>query len=153
MARNVSDRRKSLYMLGNVLSVVGFVTFFSVFVTGAMNFGDFSNFEADSRSSIFRGVLGMALIIVGGVVRTVGARGLAGSGAVLDPEQARKDLEPFSRQAGGMAKDFLDEADIDLGSKGADEAGAGQVVMLRCTSCQKLNEEDSKFCQECGKPI
>ena len=52
-----------------------------------------------------------------------------------------------------MAKDFLDEADIDLGRVGTDETGAGQVVMLRCTSCQKLNEEDSKFCQECGKPI
>ena len=53
----------------------------------------------------------------------------------------------------GWAKDFLDEADIDLGRVGTDETGAGQVVMLRCTSCQKLNEEDSKFCQECGKPI
>lgn len=153
MARNISDSRKSLYMLGNVLIVVGFVSFLSVIVTGAMNFGGFRNFDAQVRSSSVRAVMGIILLMAGKAVRTVSARGLAGSGAILDPEQARKDLEPFSRQAGGMAKDFLDEADIDLGSKRAGEAGAEQVVMLRCTSCHTLNEEGSKFCQECGKPL
>lgn len=140
-------------MLGNVLLGVGLISFHSVFVTAAMNFGDFTNFKGDARSNMFRAVVGIILLLAGTAVRNVSARGLAGSGAVLDPEQARKDLEPFSRQAGGMAKDFFDEAGIDLGSKGAGKAAAEQVVMLRCTSCQKLKEEDSKFCQECGKPI
>ncbi len=49
--------------------------------------------------------------------------------------------------AGGMAKDALDEADNHLAGK------SEQVVMMRCTKCSKLNEEDSKFCQECGEAI
>ena len=42
----------------------------------------------------------------------------------------------------------LDEADINLG-KGSPE----KVIMIKCRNCEKLNEEDSKFCQECGKPL
>ena len=77
----------------------------------------FDNFEANARSSMARGVGGMALLIIGGFVRGIGARGLAGSGVVLDPEQARRELEPYSRMAGGMVKDALDEADVKLGGK------------------------------------
>jgi hypothetical protein len=33
----------------------------------------------------------------------------------LDPEQARRDLEPLNRSRGAMVKDALDEADIHLG--------------------------------------
>ena len=123
------------------------IVFFSVFITGAMNFGDFNNFEADARSSMLRAVCGMALLVVGAIVRGIGARGLAGSGVVLDPEKARHELEPYSRMTGGMVKDALAEADINLGSS------PQRVVMIKCRSCGKLNEEDSKFCQECGKEI
>ena len=44
----------------------------------------------------------MALVVVGQMMRRVAARGLAGSGVLLDPEQAREDLEPYSRMAGGI---------------------------------------------------
>jgi hypothetical protein len=147
MTKQISEERKTAYYLGMVLMVIGGLLFFSVFITGAMNFGDFSNFESDSRSSAFRGLGGMALLIVGGIIRGIGARGLAGSGVVLDPEQARKELEPYSRMAGGMVKDALDEADVNLSGK------PEKVVMVRCQHCGKLNEEDSKFCRECGKRI
>lgn len=63
----------------------------------------------------------------------------------LIPEQARNDLEPYTRMAGGMLKDALDEADLNFGGR------AERVVMIKCSACGKLNEEDSKFCQECGK--
>ena len=86
--RRISQERQAAYYLGMALSAVGFLTFGSVFVTGCANFGDFSNFEADVRSIAFRGVGGMALIIIGAIVSGIGARGLAGSGVVLDPEQA-----------------------------------------------------------------
>lgn len=150
MAGRISEQRKTAYYLGAALMVIGVILVLSVFVTGAMNFGDFSNFNADAKSSMFRAIGGMVLLGIGGFVRGIGARGLAGSGVVLDPEQAREDLEPYSRMAGGMAKDALDEADIDLGSRGSE---AGHVVMIRCPSCRKLNEEDSKFCQECGRSL
>ena len=83
-------------------------------------------------------------------MRNLAARGTAGSGLVLDPEKAREDLKPWTGMAGGMVKDVLDEADIKIGSGGSEPE---KVVMIRCRECGKLNEEDSKFCQECGKPI
>ncbi len=146
-AKQISGPRKTAYYLGSALMLAGLVTFVSVFVTGAINFGDFSDFVAVARSSAVRGVTGMVLMIVGAAMRSVGARGLAGSGVLLDPAKAREDLQPHSHMAGGIVKDALDAADIDLGRRG------GEKVMIRCQACRKLNEEDSKFCQECGKPL
>lgn len=121
--------------------------FASVFVTFALHFGDFSNFESNAKSSMFRAIGGMGLLVIGQMIRGIGARGLAGSGVVLDPDKAREDLEPYSRMAGGMAKDALDEANIDLGAR------QEKVVMIKCQNCGKLNQEDSRFCQECGKKL
>jgi hypothetical protein len=79
----------------------------------------------------------MALIVSGELIRKIGERRATGSGLILDPEQARRDLEPFSRQGGGMLRDALDEAEIDS-SRGL---GAEPQVMVRCLGCQALNEE------------
>jgi hypothetical protein len=148
MSKQISEGRQFAYYLGMVIMIIGGIMFISVFITGAMNFGNFNNFNGQARSSMFRAVGGMIFLIVGGMIRGIGARGLAGSGVILDPEQARDELEPYSRMGGGMVKDALDEADIKLGSGKAE-----QVIMIRCRECGKLNEEDSKFCQECGKTI
>ena len=147
MTKNeISSGRKGTYYAGMVLIVVGVLLFVSTIVEAVASFGDFSNFDERARSSGIRAVVGMVLLFLGNMLRTTGARGLAGSGVVLDPEQAREDLAPYSRQAGGMLKDALDAADVRLG-------GAEKVVMVKCWACGKLNEEDSKFCQECGKPL
>lgn len=119
--RGISQRRKTTYYVGLVLIVSGFVTFLSVFVTGLINFGNFDNFPSQVQSSMFRALLGMGLFIAGGILMRIGSRGLAGSGVVLDPEQARRDVEPWSRMAGGAIHDALDEAEIDLGRRGADD--------------------------------
>ena len=100
--RNVSIQRKGLYYTGTVLVLLGFLLFGSVFVTGSMTWGDFTNFDANAKSEMARGIGGMALIIVGSIVKGVGARGAAGSGLLLDPERARKDLEPYARMTGGL---------------------------------------------------
>lgn len=147
MGREISGERKTAYYVGTGLMVVGGILFASTFVTFAMSFGDFSNFESNAQSGMLRAFGGVALLFLGGAIRGVGARGLAGSGVVLDPERARQELEPYSRMAGGMAKDALEEADVKLGSR------PEKVVMIRCSSCGKLNEEDSKYCQECGTEI
>ena len=89
----------------------------------------------------------MTLLVVGAIIRSIGARGMAGSGVVLDPKRAREDLEPYSRMSGGMVKDALEEADLG----GAREPV--QVVMVRCSSCKSLNQETAKFCQECGSKL
>lgn len=148
MSRQISPERKAAYYFGMVLMIVGFILFLSVFVSSAANFGNFSNFEQRSSSAFTTAIIGMILVAVGRLIMTVGQRGAAGSGAILDPKQAREDLEPYSRQAGGMVKDALDEADIDLGSRERET-----VVKVRCRSCGTLNEEDAKFCKECGAAL
>ena len=147
MTKQISEERRTAYYVGMGLMIVGGILFVSTFITFAMHFGDFSNFESNAKSDMLRAFGGMALLVVGGIIRGIGARGLAGSGVVLDPEKARQELEPDSRMAGGMVKDALDEASVNLGGK------PERVVMIKCPACGKLNEEDSKFCQECGKAM
>ena len=147
MKQPISEERKKAYYLGMALTVIGGLTFASVFVTFLIHFGDFSNFESNARSSMLRAFLGMALMVAGRIIQLIGARGLAGSGVVLDPQKAREELEAYSRMAGGMVKDALDEAEIAL--HGTRE----KVVMLKCQNCGKLNEENAKFCNQCGKKL
>jgi hypothetical protein len=87
----------------------------------------------------------MATIVAGLWIRAVGARDLAGSGTVLDPKLARRDLEPYSRMAGGMVKDALEEADV--------AASPERVVKIRCRACEALSDETSKFCGQCGAKL
>jgi hypothetical protein len=147
MANHISEERKAAYYIGMGLMVLGGLLFASTFVTFATHFGDFSNFEANAKSEMFRAFGGMALLVLGGIIRGIGAQGLAGSGLVLDPDKARQDLKPYSRMAGGMVKDALEEADLNLGRR------PETIIMIKCSQCGKLNDEDSKFCQECGKQI
>jgi len=149
MRPKISPERKTAFYLGTALMAIGLLLFLSTFFSFASDFGGGfgRDSEAQSRSMMFRAFGGMALMGVGAFIRGVGARGLAGSGVVLDPEQAEKDLEPFSRMAGGMVKDALEEADIDLGG------GSEKVVMIKCQACATLNEDGSRFCQECGKEL
>jgi len=119
--KRISGERKASYYFGLVLMVAGFITFGSVFITNFADVGNFGNFDSRMKSSGIRAILGMGMIIVGGFLRRVGVRGVAGSGVILDPEQARRDVEPWSRMAGGMARDALDEADIDLGKRPASQ--------------------------------
>lgn len=137
MAKKISDSRKAAYYFGAVLMGIGGLLFISVFFAGPG--------ELDENFPIAIG--GMVLIVIGGVVRSVGARGLAGSGVILDPEQAREEIGPYSRMAGGMVKDALEETGLKSGGE------PRQVIMIKCRGCGQLNEEDSKFCQECGEKI
>jgi hypothetical protein len=147
MGKHISEERKGAYYIGTGLMILGGLLFASTFVSFISNFGNFSNFESNAKSGMMRAFGGMGLLFLGGIIRGIGARGLAGSGVVLDPEKAREDLEPYSRMAGGMVKDAMDEADVDLRST------QEKIMMIKCRSCGKLNEEDSKFCQECGAQL
>jgi len=149
MSDKISNQRKTAYYVGNTISIVGVLLFLSVFITGALNFGNFENFEGQVRSSMFRAIGGMVMMGVGQAIAGAGARGLAGSGVLLDPKQAREDLKPYSKMTGGMFSDALEESGIpEMLNREGDSK-----IMIRCRACQKLNEEDSKFCQECGEPI
>jgi hypothetical protein len=145
MSSKISGERQASFYAGTGLAALGLVLFVSVLVGHALSFGDFTDFEARTRSGAIRALVGVGLIVVGGFLRGVGQRGIAGSGLVLDPSRARRDLEPFSRMAGGMLKDALDEANVELSGRGE------KVVMIKCARCAKLNEAEAKFCQECGQ--
>jgi hypothetical protein len=154
MTKQISDDRKVVYYLGKILIVIGTLLFFSTFLSAAVHFGDFHDFGNRNRSMMMRAFGGMGLMILGGIIQGIGARGLAGSGVLLDPQKAREDLEPYTRMAGGMVKDALDEADLTGGANISIGGGkAEKVVMIKCRACGKLNEEDSKFCQECGAKL
>ena len=139
MAREVSAERKAAYYVGMALIALGLLVFvLSVFRTH-------EPFTEGPGSPFARPLLGMALMIGGKILSRVGARGLAGSGVVLDPQRAREDLEPYARMAGGLAKDALDEAGLASATK--------QVVMLECAGCKRRNEADARFCSGCGRAL
>lgn len=145
--RQVSGERRFAYYGGMLLIAFGLVVFVTGMVKAVGGGGTFVSASDGPSSLLTFGLIGMALFAAGGMLRNLGARGLAGSGAVLDPERARRDLEPFSRQAGGMLKDALDEAGLRPGG------GPEKVIMVKCPACSTLNEADSKFCQECGRSL
>ena len=83
-------------------------------------------------------------MMINGIIRGFGSKGLAGSGVLLDPERTRQELEPYSRMAGGMVRDTMDEARLDLGRE------PERVIVMKCRVCAALNSESANFCQECG---
>lgn len=111
--RQISAERKALYRAGQIIGVIGMVSFLSVFVSAALHFGDFTDFDARGRSMGLRAIGGFIMIFVGGALAAIGRAGAAGSGLKLDPEQAREDLEPWARMQGGLMKDSLEEMGVD----------------------------------------
>lgn len=149
---DVSPARKGMFYAGMALSVIGLLTFLSVFVSGALNFGNFDHFEERGQSMATRAVAGMFMMIVGGVLMTVGRAGAAGAGLLLDPKKSREDLEPWNRAAGGMVSDTLDEVGVVQKLVNRDASGQTQVK-VRCPQCKTLNDEDAKFCDNCGHAL
>lgn len=101
MPRHISEKRKIAYYVGMGLQVLGGLLFSSTFVTFLMHFGDFSNFQARAKSDGFRAFGGMALLVIGGIIRVIGAKGLAGSGVLLDPEKGSRRTRAVQSNGGG----------------------------------------------------
>jgi hypothetical protein len=153
----VSQGRKSLHKNGLVLTVIGIAGFFVCFIGFAL--AGFAEVEGGGGPHpIFfwiGGVVCMAMIGIGQVMRRVARRGMAGSGLVLDPERARDDLEPWARMGGGLVGDALDESGLmdDEDDDGDLDFEEPAVVKVRCQECRALNDEDAKFCKKCGKTL
>lgn len=143
MPGRISSGRKTTYYIGIGLIVVGVILFFSVFFSAIGSFND------PWKTPPFQNaVIGMLMMIGGGVLATIGARGPAGSGVVLDPEKAREDLKPFNEAAGEMINDTLEK--VKVLDKFTNHSEAREVVKIRCRNCGTLNDEDAKFCKGCG---
>ncbi len=170
----VSLGRKVTFYAGLICIAVGFILFLSVFFSTISNFGgsstDFGNCVTNGNGStsdpfknvsecsnnvmqnfaspFIRAPIAIGLMILGMILIAIGRAGLAGSGFMLNPKQARTDLEPFNRSTGGMIQDALEEIPAIQGL-----GGAQQVVKVRCQNCNALSDELAKFCGQCGKPI
>ncbi|BDS12045.1 zinc ribbon domain-containing protein [Aureispira anguillae] len=147
--KQVPNKRKIIYQIGLGLIIIGGLLFLSTFITFAINFGNFENFDQQMSSHFFRAIGGMLSIIIGGFLLFVGKLGLAGSGLVLDTEQKRKDLEPINRMLGKQLGDVLEASNI----KSHFGQQNHQIIKIRCQSCNHLNDEQNKFCGKCGKKI
>ena len=144
MPDQISTRRKVLYYGGGLLMVAGIGTFVFHIAWGAL--GGFENAEFKERLPAVM-LTSMAIAMVGGFLNVIGGKGLAGAGLILDPDRARKDLKPYSKMAGGMLEDALENRDL------SQSVSPGETIKIRCRPCGWLNDEESNFCHECGKPI
>lgn len=166
MRAEIPPGRKLLYYGGGALAVAGLALFVSTFFGGpkldmdgpSPGDPDFSRhmkensrrFHEDMDSTKNRGLIGMGLLVAGSILAGIGKRGAAGSGIVLDPQRARKDLEPWNRAKGGMVDDALSE--VDLAQKIGEGLG-NPKVKVRCRKCEALSDETAKFCGQCGEKL
>ena len=155
--KEIKTWRKILYIIGNILIVLGFILFFSTFI----KFSTFSFFEENSGSDFVFGFMrtpfmGFILIFLGSFLKSLAKNGFAGSGLILNPEKEREDLEPFSRSKGGQYADTYDEfkresnfhEDLKNYSNSKKEN-----IKIRCPHCKTLNDEDAKYCKSCGNKL
>lgn len=150
--KQIPSDRKAIYYAGMVLTGIGVLLFLSTFVTFLANFGNFEDFAGQAKSDGLRAFGGMVVMIIGGFLMNVGAKGWAGSGIVLDPEQSRKDVEPWARMGGGVVQDALSE--VEVIKKIEDRLDSPDPkIKVRCRNCQALNDESAKFCSQCGTAI
>lgn len=110
--RDLPHGRKVLYYAGGGISLLGFLMFLSFFAFVAINIGRPNQGGANQQVPYVIGVTigGFVLMIVGNALANIGKLGASGSGLLLDPQQARRDVEPWSRSTGGVLNDVLDEA-------------------------------------------
>lgn len=157
--KKISKERQITYYIGNGITVIGVLTFFSFFLRMASLFGGGMHspfFGGAAMPSFGAPIIGMVLIFIGQFVANIGRSGLAGSGVVLDPEQAREDLQPFNVAKGQMLNDTLGEIDVlqnlasGLAHNSNDKGNNGPTIKVRCTACKALNDETAKFCSSCG---
>lgn len=143
----ISKERKATYYVGLGILVIGFILFFSVFVSVAVSFANPSEFNIPPFQN---GIFGFILIIAGVIVTNIGAKGAAGSGLLLDPEKAREDLKPFNEAKGGMINDVISNIDVIEDIARPHEHEEKEVIKIKCRSCGTLNDEDARFCKGCG---
>lgn len=133
--------------IGAVISFLGFLTLGSTFV--------FGTFSAESHPVSFglKIICGLLLFFGGAIFTGVSFLVLIIRLLLRDPQQIRKEMEPYNRARGGMISDTLDE--VEILHEVVDKLGTAQppqpaTVKIRCRACQTLNEETAKFCQQCG---
>ena len=178
----ISEGRQLLYYIGMALTAIGLLLFFSVFFSAFSRSSSEPSFDTRimvetpdghsfpmpgqgpaprqprsfqdrSNDMAKRAFGGMALMLVGGILINLGRAGLRGSGVILDPHGARDDLKPWSQAAGGMLDDALGSSHVVGQVLERSDDKPREVVRVRCPNCRTLNDEDAKFCDNCGATL
>ena len=136
----ISATRKLLFYAGYL--AYGAAVALAVWVACAL-FEPASYTPSGLRHVLIGGAIAVALWFVGLFLRRLGVLGLAGSGLLLNPMRARRELEPWSRAAGGLLSSALNEVHVP-------REVMREVVKVRCPSCAALNDETSRRCRACG---
>jgi hypothetical protein len=108
--------------VGRWVMLAGALLFLSTFVTFAMNFGDFTNFEGRARSGMLRAIAGIVLVAVGGFMSNA--------------SQARAARTALGSSTGGPPV--------------PPAPPAAPVIKVRCSYCGGLNDEDASTCEHCA---
>lgn len=137
MSNEFPRSRKTLYYFGMILSIIGIILFLSNFV--AIFTGNIFNFNPIVP------LVGFFMIAIGQIIRIIGAKGIAGSGIILDPEKAREDVKPYSKAMGGVIDDVMSNFDTKSANK--------EIIKIKCRNCGTLNDEDSTYCKSCGEKL
>ncbi|HXF59054.1 MAG TPA: lipase maturation factor family protein, partial [Candidatus Saccharimonadales bacterium] len=88
MAGEISGQRKTAYYFGLVLMIVGGLLFASTIVTFIVDFGDFRDFAADTKSGMLRAVVfAVAFLSLGAQLP-----GLVGSGGILPASETLRSV-------------------------------------------------------------
>lgn len=141
--KSISPERLALYYVGMAFFVVGLVSFLSVFFTA---------FRGGMSSFAGRGFGGMMFMMTGQFLMRIGSRGWAGSGVLLDPERARREIGQWEQASGNRLPDRLPGAESLQDLEDTPDPH-DPPVKLRCRNCQMLNEEYANFCSHCGAAL
>lgn len=144
MSNKIPNNRKIIYYIGLGLTVIGFILFLIPFFS-IFNFDPF--YGNDPFGNMKYSLIGFFMVLVGQILRFMGSKGMAGSGIILDPDRAREDLRPHSSARGKILKDVLDETGFTK------RENDREIIKVRCQNCRSLNDEDSKYCKNCGREI
>ena len=148
----ISNKRKTTYYVGLGMIILGIILFLSVFVMFAKMMGE-PDLMFSKQPPFINAVIGIILMIAGEYVTNIGAKGAAGSGLILDPDQAREDLRPFNEAKGGMISDVINNIDfVDKITSSIDNQQK-EVIKIKCRNCSTLNDEDASFCKGCGQRL
>ena len=86
MTKKISPERKGMYSFGLVLQIIGAILAAIPFlVIPLIMMADSGDMPGPGFMLV--AFIGFGLIVVGGGIRSVAARGTAGSGLILDPEK------------------------------------------------------------------
>ncbi len=143
--------RLPIFYLGTAVSVIGVLLFLSVFVTFLANFGNFDNFDERARSSGFRALGGMVLIVVGGVIASAAGGKRVSSRLLQNAQQLRDQVQlnaPVRELPPVRCAYCSVENDASLSNCTA--CGAALSKKRRCAGCGTVNEPNAKFCNQCG---